>query len=167
MRFPKSQIKENQYTSGGELVNSSTNQIYSGPYWEMNGRYFIGKTSNNNSIELRKIDSNELNRLSVLNKFPLSTSRVLNSNSINNLTADTGANMSSTIPANETIRYFAKQTTVTPTIIKEIDQDTFNKLQSTPVYQTISISSFDIYYGSPVLDSAENSFYGIKAFLGF
>lgn len=44
MYFPKSQIKSNQYTKGGEFQNSSTQEEYTGFYFETStGEYYAGK----------------------------------------------------------------------------------------------------------------------------
>lgn len=44
MYFPKSQIKSNQYTKGGEFQNSSTQEEYIGFYFETStGEYYAGK----------------------------------------------------------------------------------------------------------------------------
>ena len=43
--YPKSQIKENQYTNGGEFIIVSTQENYTGYYWlTSKGEYFTGKT---------------------------------------------------------------------------------------------------------------------------
>ena len=45
MYYPKSQIKSNLYTNGGEYINSSTNELYKGSYYEIsNGNKYTGKT---------------------------------------------------------------------------------------------------------------------------
>lgn len=45
--YPKSQIKENQYTNGGEFVVISTQENYVGSYWSNSkGEFFTGKTPN-------------------------------------------------------------------------------------------------------------------------
>ena len=45
MYYPKSQIKTNLYTNGGEFVNAITNQLYQGYYYETsNGQSYTGKT---------------------------------------------------------------------------------------------------------------------------
>jgi hypothetical protein len=44
MYYPKSQIKTNLYTNGGEFSNSITNQPYQGYYYETsNGQLYTGK----------------------------------------------------------------------------------------------------------------------------
>ena len=45
--YPKSQIKTNKSTNGGEFVRTDNNQIYKGYYWQTsNGQYFTGKNPN-------------------------------------------------------------------------------------------------------------------------
>ena len=45
MYFPKSQIKSNLYTNGGEYILSTTKNEYKGYYYEIsNGRKYTGKT---------------------------------------------------------------------------------------------------------------------------
>jgi len=44
MYYPKSQIKTNLYTNGDEFVNSITNQLYQGYYYETsNGQLYTGR----------------------------------------------------------------------------------------------------------------------------
>jgi hypothetical protein len=166
MRFPKNQIKENQYTSGGEFIDPTTNSIYSGFYWENNGRYFIGKTVDFTSIEIKKLTPGSSKKLNVFNSLPSSVYGVLSNNAITFL-----ANSTSTpagIPPNSNkgeIRYFIKQTNSTPILIREVNQDTFKQIRNNPIYQTIAIKRENIYVGSNELDTAEAIFPGIKGFL--
>jgi hypothetical protein len=62
MYYPKSQVKTNLYTNGGEYVVSNSNTPYRGYYYETsNGEYFSGKTPNESpSFRLAKVTSNEL-----------------------------------------------------------------------------------------------------------
>jgi hypothetical protein len=47
MYFPKSQVKTNLYTNGGEFILLNSNTIYRGYYYvTSNGRYFSGRTPN-------------------------------------------------------------------------------------------------------------------------
>lgn len=162
MRYPKNQLKENLHTPGGEFIDTSNDRVYSGYYWEINGRYFIGKTASNNAIELKKATPEEIQRAQ-LNKTEginnVSKGTILSSNT--NITS---------IPANTStsnIRYFSKQVNLTPAVIKEINKDTFDNIKSNGLYQTISLSSDSIYPNSPTLNVAEKNFFGIKSFLGF
>jgi hypothetical protein len=162
MRYPKNQLKENLYTPGGEFIDTSNNRVYSGYYWEINGRYFIGKTASNNAVELKKtspeeIQKTQLNRTEGINYVSKGT--VISSNT-----------KVSGIPLNTStsnIRYFSKQINLVPTIIKEISKDTFDMIKNNAIYQTISLEADLIYLNSPTLDVAEKNFSGIKAFLGF
>lgn len=45
MYYPKSQIKTNLYTNGGEFALASNKKEYIGPYWKVSsGKYFTGKS---------------------------------------------------------------------------------------------------------------------------
>jgi hypothetical protein len=47
MYFPKSQIKPNLYTNGGEYILSTTREAYKGYYYKVStGKYFSGKNPN-------------------------------------------------------------------------------------------------------------------------
>ena len=162
MRYPKNQLKENLHTPGGEFIDTSNNRIYSVYYWEINGRYFIGKTASDKAIELKKTSPEEIQNAQ-LNK----------TEGINNVSKETilSANTKiSSIPINTSTsntRYFSKQINIVPTVIKEINKDTFDIIKSNAIYQTLSLESNLIYLNSPTLEVAEKNFSGIKAFLGF
>lgn len=48
MYFPKSQIKTNIYTNGGEYILSTTKEEYKGYYYKLsNGKLYTGKSPNN------------------------------------------------------------------------------------------------------------------------
>ena len=48
--YPKSQVKTNLYTNGGELIVYSTKEEYKGYYFETsNGKKYAGKAPNNRS----------------------------------------------------------------------------------------------------------------------
>jgi hypothetical protein len=61
MYLPKSQIKTNLYTNGGDFILKNSSSPYKGYYYKTsNGRYFSGKTPNESpSFELTKINPNE------------------------------------------------------------------------------------------------------------
>jgi hypothetical protein len=58
MYYPKSQVKINLYTNGGEYVILNSNTSYKGYYYETSaGEYFSGKTPNESpSFRLIKVD---------------------------------------------------------------------------------------------------------------
>jgi hypothetical protein len=66
--IPKNKIQTNLYTSGGEYILFSSGQVYIGYYHKLyNGRYFTGKTPNDNDI--KEIIKNEGNIIPNPNNF--------------------------------------------------------------------------------------------------
>ena len=61
MYYPKSQVKTNLYTNGGEYVEFNTNAPYKGYYYQTsNGEYFSGRTpSETPTFKLTKVSLNE------------------------------------------------------------------------------------------------------------
>lgn len=61
MYYPKSQIKTNLYTNGGDFIVRNSSTPYKGYYYETsNSKYFSGKTPNESpTFELLKINPNE------------------------------------------------------------------------------------------------------------
>jgi hypothetical protein len=61
MYYPKSQVKTNLYTNGGDFILLNNSTPYKGYYYETsNGKYFSGKTPNESpSFEIVKINPNE------------------------------------------------------------------------------------------------------------
>lgn len=58
MYFPKSQIKTNLYTKGGEFINSSTGEDYFGSYFKTStGEYYTGKNPQDSPVV--KLDETE------------------------------------------------------------------------------------------------------------
>lgn len=58
MYYPKSQIKENLYTNGGEYIVVSTQENYIGNYWSTSkGEYFTGKTPNDKPTQKLQLAS--------------------------------------------------------------------------------------------------------------
>ena len=56
--YPKSQIKENQFTNGGEYIIVSTQENYIGNYWSTSkGEYFTGKNPNDKPNQKLEIAS--------------------------------------------------------------------------------------------------------------
>ena len=168
MRLPKSQLTENQYTSGNEFIDTSNNKVYSGYYFTASGRYFIGKTFDLKAIELKRITPTEVNTLNIINNLPFNLPSSTTSKLAASVSSDTAV-VTSIPPDSGTgrFRYFSKQTNIVPTIIKEVSQSTFDNIKSNPLYQTLAISTNGIYIDSPILGEAEKTFSGLKAFLGF
>ena len=167
MRFPKNQIKENQYTSGGEFVLVGSGKLYTGYYWQFKDNYYVGKAPNNdnNLIQIKKITPEDIKKIEIKNNISPSAAFALGNNIINKLSSIT--TVTSIVPQNtDEMRYFSKKINQTPFIIKEINQDTFNTLKTDPFYQTTSIPGNLVFFGSNELDRAEQQMPGLKIFLG-
>jgi hypothetical protein len=61
MYYPKSQVKTNLYTNGGDFILLNNSTPYKGYYYTTsNGRYFSGRTPNESpSFEIVKVNPNE------------------------------------------------------------------------------------------------------------
>lgn len=61
MYYPKSKIKENQYTNGNEYKILSTSTSYKGYYYStFDGKYFTGKTYSPDAQELKKVSNSSM-----------------------------------------------------------------------------------------------------------
>jgi len=138
---PKNIITEDQYTRGGELFKLNTGEPYQGFYCIIGNKYYTGKTYLSTSVELIKRQPN-----SIANP-PASFKGI---NSTNNTFGK---------------RYFAKKLNVNPLLIREINVETYSKLNKDPLYQTVVLDGTQIFSGSKILDEAEKKMVGIKAFL--
>ena len=61
MYYPKSQVKTNLYTNGGDFTARNSSTLYKGYYYETSdGRYFSGKTPNESpTFELIRVNPNQ------------------------------------------------------------------------------------------------------------
>jgi hypothetical protein len=84
MYFPKSQIKSNLYTTGGEYILSTTKENYKGYYYETSGRTkYTGKTPQDPpASELILADTNPINPVAQNSNIPV----ILNQNNFENTT---------------------------------------------------------------------------------
>jgi hypothetical protein len=163
MRIPQNIITENQYTAGKEFMYVATYKEYIGYYYIANDRYFTGKTynSNSSSFELIKIEKENTNLL--LTQASTYIYGLLSKNSTKNLSLPKFNSVPKSnldIDQEGVETYYAKQLNVTPILIKQINKDTFNSLQSNSFYEVVSINPS---YSN--LDEAEKKMPGIKAFL--
>jgi len=138
MYYPSSQITPNLYTNGGEFILLSTKENYVGYYWKtLDGKFFTGKTPQNNSVqELISIPPEYLgefqdNEVSFIN---IGNDEVNNYITISkkSISAPLHPTYSPNIPtqkdydAEEFTRYFCKKTN--EIIYLEINKDTYTKL---------------------------------------
>jgi len=128
--IPADKIQNNQYTRGNEYILNG--KYYQGYYCIVLGnQYYTGKTYTNRSIRLTKAE---------VNVEP--------------------AKPTSLPPQPSLIRYFIKQVNRQPIVIKEVNEDTFNKFKNNPLYQTIEVKNIN-----PLPIEAELQMPGLKAFL--
>jgi hypothetical protein len=159
LRIPSNQIVKSKYTIGKEYMFESTYREYQGYYYELNGKLFAGKEFNNNAPVLVKINS--LNNTNLLQTNPstfvygIISGIKLDNTKINSyyFNVDTTDNV---------FRYFIKK--VNENIIKEINEDTFNQIQSNPIYLSVSL-----YYQSGFnendLNNADKKISGLKEYI--
>jgi hypothetical protein len=134
--YPKSQIKQNLHTNGGEYILSTTKEEYKGYYYEISsGKRYTGKSPNDApNILLNPIVSPSA--IPVNTNTPTITTDTFNVYSILNkpLPERTIPQFQQTIPTQKDqqlgvfSRYFCKKTNEIKYI--EINQTTFNQLQS-------------------------------------
>lgn len=146
MYYPKSQIKTNIYTNGGELNYKSDGKNYIGNYWKTSdGKYFTGKTPNDTNIqELIKPNPQTDQNLSTViqSTISLPNQSYINNNSVISIEyskLNTKFNESKLLPSSynpsltqsdydlgEFTRYFCKKTN--EIIYTEVNKETHTKL---------------------------------------
>jgi hypothetical protein len=119
MYYPKSQIKSNLYTNGGEYVLSINGTIYKGYYYELSsGKKYTGKFPETNNILLLPI--NEENQLDINPPTPLSET-----------TSQSFIKVDITIPEynspNKTTQRFIPSYSSTPPTTEETKQGVFTR----------------------------------------
>jgi hypothetical protein len=134
--YPKSQIKQNLHTNGGEYILSTTKEEYKGYYYEISsGKRYTGKSPNDTpNILLELIVSPSA--IPNTNTTPTITTDTFNVYSVLNkpLPERTIPQFQQTIPTQKDqqlgvfSRYFCKKTNEIKYI--EINQTTFSQLQS-------------------------------------
>jgi hypothetical protein len=159
MKIPNNLIQYN-YTSGNEFVNPDTNVPYQGYYYETNGVYFTGRTFNPNAPKIiKKVDENRyLNdpRTATYAKLTGYTTQKTDEPKITSMPQISSNVLSIDY---ELPRFFAQKINTTPSVIKEIDEKTYNSLQTSPFYKTTYISD------TQPAGIAHSQMPGLKAFL--
>ena len=163
IRIPKNQIKESKYTSGGEYIIESTNAPYQGYYYELNNVLYAGKVFDLKSPILIPIK----NRNTLFNKG-ISTALFSAISGITSQTLQTPKfnSIPNTIyspPGDTTPKFYCKKVNEKPTIIKEINEDTYNSLKLNPLYQTTYTGVYNNKNQS--IEEANKQMPGITTFL--
>ena len=162
MRYPKNQLKENLYTSGGEFVNAATNAPYQGYYYEYQNGTYAGKEFNPTASQIIRINSPKQNKL--LNSSPTAVYSLVSgitSQTLNKTKPQTLPSITEKI-SNRSTRFFYKK--YNDNIIKEVDENNYKSLQSQPVYQTTFIGTYN--GKNQTINEADQQVSGVKAFLG-
>jgi hypothetical protein len=166
MRLPKNIISENLYTSGNEFVDATTNALYQGYYYEINGKFYAGGTFDSKAPEIIKIkEANSLfDNISTALFSALSgiSSQALLSPIIKGNPVGSGSDLLG--GHGDEILFFSKQLNVNPILIKSIDEKTYLSLQGIATYQTIYIGDYKGNIITP--EQAYSQMSGLKAFLG-
>lgn len=154
MRIPNNIIKV-KYTSGNEYVLKLTNNTYyTGYYYEMNAKFFIGKKFDINAKELIKInksnkrpDQNSIifDAISGIKSQQIQKPVLSNNNSQNYIT------------------FYCKKINEQNILIKKIDEDTYLSLQNNPLYQTTYIGIYNKKEQN--IEEANKHIPGLKIFL--
>jgi len=159
MKVPANIIVKSQYTQGKEFIYPDTYETYQGYYYEMNSRYFIGRTFDPNAREILKLQSDKVDKLKLNSKLftflNLLKIKLPNTTKISSIQPD-GRNST---------RYFAKKLNYSPILIKEVNEEIFNKLQTDPTYQTLTLTLPSSDYDPAILDQADKQMPGLKSFL--
>ncbi len=171
IKIPSNKIQF-KYTSGGEYIVEKTYQKYQGYYYELNGKTFAGQSFDVNAPVLLKTNSDEINSLLLNPKTALygAISGIkLPSDTVPTYTyIPTDAD----IENNQATRYFAKKINSNPILIREINEETYNKVikELFSSFQVIAIPyTFTPGFSKGLpqdITSAEKEMSGITAWLG-
>jgi hypothetical protein len=141
MYYPLSEITENLYTSGGEFIDIKNKQLYAGFYFSTSdGKYFTGKTNNNEAVELLKLTTSAR---SVLYSPPDSYYPFPEENDYQK---------------GFITRYAIKRVNSGPETIKEISKQEYDRISSEPLY---SRAEFEWKITGTLLDDDSNPMYSI------
>ncbi len=130
MYFPKSQIKTNLYTNGGEYVISSNKSEYVGYYFQIStGKLYTGNSPGDNNQLLEPITPSS----DELVNSPNNLITILSPESIDNISRSI-PNLSTNLPTSQNyeegkmVRYFTKKTNELK--YKEISKQTYTLLKN-------------------------------------
>lgn len=138
---------------------ADTQNEYMGYYYEFNGKLFAGKEFNISNPEILKINPNNYNKL--LGNPLTYVYGIISGNKISSL---------SNIPSyyfnkdttNNVFRYFTKK--INNNIIKEINEDTFKRIQNDSLYISVSLF-YNSNFNENDLKAAEKRIPGITEYI--
>lgn len=155
IRIPLNLSVDSKYTIGNEYLIESTHKEYKGYYYEINGSLFAGQSFDPKAPILISVNSSKINDLLV--NPETATYGAISKVNINNaiFTPIYSKGMESGIET----RYFCRQINIQPITIKEIDEETYNKLQRNSLFQITFIGN------GQNIEQAEKQLPGIKTWL--
>jgi hypothetical protein len=159
MKIPANIVVTSQYTEGGEYIIKSNYNNYQGYYYELSGKAYAGKEFNPEAIELIKKQSSNINLL--LTSAATFAYGKISKQTTNSQPEPTSYFYNST-PTD--FRYFITKLNVKPSIIKEIDKNTFEQYKDNPVYALVALSYPNKFVESEI-NKAETTIPGIKTYL--
>ena len=162
MKVPSNIIITSKYTIGNELVDPSTNIYYQGYYYEFNNSFFKGKTFDPNADKLIKKEDENL----LLNDPKTRTYSQISGVTSQQLSSPKFTSIPSTslkgLDLENSIRYFVKKINSNQILIKEVNKETYQKLQikNDPAYQLLAINEIEL-----VSSNVDLIMPGLKTFL--
>jgi len=165
LSIPKNQIIFN-YTSGKEYLVLSTQKEYQGHYYEINNKFFAGKEFNANAPEIIKKSSpkaitNPQQNSNVETYDKISNLKLKSSPEIVSLPTNNLSNLYDKLGSLFT-KFFCKKKDITPILIKQINENTYIKLQKDPFYETTFIGEYKGTYQT--IEDSEQQLPGIISF---
>jgi hypothetical protein len=170
LKIPQNQTIT-KYTSGGEYVIANTGVRYQGYYCEVGGKVYTGKEYDiSGSLLLIKPTSENYNQL--LSRPDTFIYSAISNVKINTkippkpIVYDPLQAIISSEPSAFITRYFVKK--INGNIIKEVNKDTFNKINTDPLYQTVTVDFVFAPSAAEIpqnLNEAEKTMPGITLFL--
>jgi hypothetical protein len=151
---PSNIISTNKYTVEGEFVDKKTYEPYQGYYYELNNRFFAGKSFNSDSPEIVKVSS--LNPTLLANSDARLFKNLFNFNSAQLNTQQY------TYESNA--RYFLSQNNVSPILIKEVSKETFQQFSNNSLYNSVILTEGGLNENE--VRQAEKKMPGITIFVG-
>ena len=162
LKIPQNQIVQSKYTSGGEYMFVSTQNEYQGYYYDLNGKLFAGKEFNSNNPEIVRIQSSNFNKL--LGKtstyvYGRISGTKINTSVVNALPKSDNPNITDV-----GTKFYCSKINVSPILIKEIDEQTYENIQRDPIYRTTYVGTYNNKFQST--DEADKQLPGLKIFIG-
>lgn len=162
LRIPQNKIIS-KYTSGGEYIFVDTYREYQGYYYEINNKTFAGKNFNIKALEIIKKNSDKVNTLltkpSTYIYGKVSGTKIINTNPKSQVYKQ------DFFATGYTDRYFVQKLNIVPILIKEVDNESYEKAKNDPLYNTLMIKWNNEKENTKAVAEAEKQMPGITAFL--